>query len=245
MMPIGKQIMKCFDTVITFSAGAAFNSIQFFNKYRPSPSFIPRWSEKPLQKSWEKTKPVLGFPRSTDSLCPECVREARDKIINGEEDYRILINEHVGEIKAQIIERDGQVWMIKDCPKHGRIEDIMAIDSKFLAWIEKNFHGRDIAAHNDKDLHNHGTSTIQHGRGSVLTVDLTNPLQHDVRPVLHGCQPGGLRPRADLAGHHRSSGQRHENQAPPADVGAVFPRRAHYVSVLPRCRPLFPQAGLQ
>ncbi len=174
MIPIGKQIMKCFDTVITFSAGAAFNSIQFFNKYRPSPSFIPKWSEKPLQKSWEKTKPVLGFPRSTDSLCPECVREARDKIINGEEDYRILINEHVGEIKAQIIERDGQVWMIKDCPKHGRIEDIMAIDSKFLAWIEKNFHGRDIAAHNDKDLHNHGTSTIQHGRGSVLTVDLTN-----------------------------------------------------------------------
>ncbi|MFB3153514.1 MAG: radical SAM protein [Candidatus Acidiferrales bacterium] len=174
MMPIGKQIMKCFDTAITFSAGAAFNSIQFFNKYRPNPSFIPKWSEKPLQKSWEKTKPVLGFPRSTDSLCPTCVREAREKIINGEDDYRILLTEKVGEIQAQIIERDGQVWMIKDCPKHGHFEDIMAIDSKFLAWIEKNFHGRDIAAHNDKDLHNHGTSTIQHGRGSVLTVDLTN-----------------------------------------------------------------------
>ena len=31
-----------------------------------------------------------------------------------------------------------------------------------------------IRAHNDDKLHNHGSSTIQHGRGSVLTVDLTN-----------------------------------------------------------------------
>ena len=36
------------------------------------------------------------------------------------------------------------------------------------------FPGRDIRAHNDEKLHNHGTSTVQHGRGSVLTVDLTN-----------------------------------------------------------------------
>ena len=36
------------------------------------------------------------------------------------------------------------------------------------------FPGRDIRAHNDEKLHNHGSSTIQHGRGSVLTVDLTN-----------------------------------------------------------------------
>src|SRR5436189_171752 len=41
-------------------------------------------------------------------------------------------------------------------------------------WIEKNFPGRDIPSHNDEGLHNHGTSTIKHGRGSVLTVDLTN-----------------------------------------------------------------------
>jgi 7,8-dihydro-6-hydroxymethylpterin dimethyltransferase len=34
--------------------------------------------------------------------------------------------------------------------------------------------GRDIRAHNDEKLHNHGSSTITHGRGSVLTIDLTN-----------------------------------------------------------------------
>ena len=42
------------------------------------------------------------------------------------------------------------------------------------AWIEKNFPGRDIPAHNDEGLHKHGSSTVRYGRGSVLTVDLTN-----------------------------------------------------------------------
>jgi uncharacterized radical SAM superfamily Fe-S cluster-containing enzyme len=31
-----------------------------------------------------------------------------------------------------------------------------------------------MRAHNDEKLHNHGSSTIKYGRGSVLTVDLTN-----------------------------------------------------------------------
>src|SRR6202012_3883739 len=62
----------------------------------------------------------------------------------------------------------------KDCPIHGHFEDVMAIDPAFLQHIEKVFPGRDIRAHNDKDLHNHGSSTVTHGRGSVLTVDLTN-----------------------------------------------------------------------
>lgn len=155
-------------------AGVAFDSIQFFNKRNPNPAFTPKWSDKPLLKSWEKTKPELGFPRQTDSLCPTCVKQARERIINGDQDWRTLLNEKVGEIKATIVERDGQVWMLKDCPQHGHFEDLMAIDSKFLGWIEENFPGRDIPAHNDATLHNHGSSTIKHGRGSVLTVDLTN-----------------------------------------------------------------------
>src|SRR6266702_3425180 len=147
---------------------------QFCNKYKPNPSFTPKWSDKPLLKSWQKTKPPLGWPRETDSLCPGCVKEAREKIINGEQDWKSLVGEKVGEIKASIIERDGQVWMVKDCPIHGHYEDMMAVDSRFLAWIERNFPGRDIRAHNDEKLHNHGSSSIKHGRGSVLTVDLTN-----------------------------------------------------------------------
>jgi uncharacterized radical SAM superfamily Fe-S cluster-containing enzyme len=51
---------------------------------------------------------------------------------------------------------------------------MMAIDSKFLNHIEAMFPGRDIDAHNDEKLHNHGSSTVKYGRGAVLTVDLTN-----------------------------------------------------------------------
>ncbi|HJT30040.1 MAG TPA: radical SAM protein [Pyrinomonadaceae bacterium] len=116
----------------------------------------------------------MGWPRTTDSLCPNCVIEAREEIISGKKDVSVLINEKVGEIKAQIIERDGEIWMIKDCPVHGHFEDMMAIDAKFLTHIEKMFPGRDIDAHNDEKLHNHGSSTVKYGRGAVLTVDLTN-----------------------------------------------------------------------
>ena len=160
---------------LTKVAGGLFNTIQFFNKYKPNPSFTPKWSDKPLLKSWQKSKPTLGFPRTTDSLCPKCVVEARERILSMPQiDYTELVNEKVGEIKAQIIERDNEIWMVKECPEHGRFEDIMAIDATFLHHIEKMFPGRDIQAHNDEKLHNHGSSTIKYGRGAVLTVDLTN-----------------------------------------------------------------------
>jgi len=166
--------MKYVDQAVCSTATLVFDTVQFFNKYRPGPTFIPKWSDKPLLKSWQKTKPQLGWPRQTDSLCPECVKEARAKIMNGDENWQSLLTEKTGEVKANIIERDGEVWMVKDCPIHGHFEDMMAVDAKFLSWIERNFPGRDIRAHNDEGLHNHGSSSIKHGRGSVLTVDLTN-----------------------------------------------------------------------
>jgi hypothetical protein len=170
------RAIKHFEKGLTYVANGAFNAIKSINQYKPNPSFTPKWSDKPLLKSWQKSKPTLGFPRTTDSLCPNCVIEAREDILSGKQDVSLLVNEKVGEIKAQIIERDAQIWMIKDCPTHGHFEDLMAIDSKFLQHIESLFPGRDIQAHNDEKLHNHGSSTIKYGRGAVLTVDLTNPL---------------------------------------------------------------------
>ncbi|MBI4750427.1 MAG: radical SAM protein [Acidobacteria bacterium] len=166
--------IKHAEKALTKIAGGLFNAIQSVNKYRPAPSFTPKWSDKPIPKSWQKTKPTLGWPRTTDSLCPRCVIEAREQIIKGDKDYTVLINEKVGEIKAQIVKRGNEVWMEKECPIHGKYEDLMAIDAEFLGKIESMFPGRDIDAHNDDKLHNHGTSTIKHGRGSVLTIDLTN-----------------------------------------------------------------------
>src|SRR5207237_6587501 len=104
----------------------------------------------------KKTKPTLGWPRVTDSLCPNCVIEARDSILNGDQDVSILVNEKVGEIKAQIIERNGEIWMVKDCPKHGHFEDMMAIDSKFLQHIDTMFPGHDVQATHDENIPKHG-----------------------------------------------------------------------------------------
>src|SRR5271155_3826663 len=168
------RALKVADYVVTKTAGAAFHTVNQFIERNPRPSIKPAWTDKPLLKSWEKPKPTLGWPRETDSLCPDCVKEARESIISGKKDWHDLLDEKIGEIKAHIIERDGQVWMVKECPIHGKYEDMMAIDANFLQWIEKNFPGRDIPAHSDAGLHNHGTSTIRYGRGSVLTVDLTN-----------------------------------------------------------------------
>jgi len=166
--------IKYVEKAVTVAAGAAWSVFDRLNRINPNPSFTPKWSDKPLLKSWEKYKPPLGWPRETDSLCPKCVPEMRKKILDGELPVDILRNEKIGEIKAQIIERDGQILMVKDCPKHGHFEDLMSIDPAFYKHLEESFPGRDIRAHNDKDLHRHGSSTITHGRGSVLTIDLTN-----------------------------------------------------------------------
>src|SRR3954447_22939919 len=168
------KAIKYVEKAVTVAANGAWHVFDKLNSIKPNPSFTPKWSDKPLLKSYEKQKPPLGWPRTTDSLCPKCVPEIRQQIIDGKLPHEILLNEKVGEIKAQIIERDGQILMVKDCPVHGHFEDVMSIDTKFFKHLEEVFPGRDIRAHNDEKLHNHGTSTVTHGRGSVLTIDLTN-----------------------------------------------------------------------
>jgi tetraether lipid synthase len=166
--------IKYVEKAVTVAASAAWVVYDKLNQINQNPSFKPTWSDKPLLKSYQKQKPPLGWPRETDSLCPRCVPEIRQQIVDGKLPHEILLNEKVGEVKAQIIERDGKILMVKECSKHGRFEDVMAIDTAFFKHLEEVFPGRDIRAHNDETLHNHGSSTILHGRGSVLTIDLTN-----------------------------------------------------------------------
>ncbi len=166
--------IKHVEKAIALGANAAWFVFDKLNSINRNPGFAPKWSDKPLLKSWEKQKPTLGWPRETDSLCPRCVPEVRQQILDGKLPVEILKNEKIGEIKAQIIERDGKIMMVKECPMHGKFEDIMSIDPAFSQHLEDVFPGRDMRAHNDEKLHDHGTSTITHGRGCVLTVDLTN-----------------------------------------------------------------------
>jgi uncharacterized radical SAM superfamily Fe-S cluster-containing enzyme len=166
--------IKYVEKGLSLAANGAWVVFKGLNSINQRPAFTPAWSDKPILKSYQKTKPPLGWPRETDSLCPTCVREARQEILDGKKDVSVLLNEKVGEIKATILERDGKILMVKDCPLHGHFEDVMAVDTAFFKHLEDVFPGRDIRAHNDEKLHNHGSSTIKHGRGAVLTVDLTN-----------------------------------------------------------------------
>src|SRR5262245_727263 len=101
--------VKYVEKGVVLAARVAWTIFDEFNSDNPRPSFTPNWSEKPMLKSWEKSKPTLGWPRETDSLCPKCVPEIRQQIIEGRMPVDILLHEKVGEIKAQIVERDGKI----------------------------------------------------------------------------------------------------------------------------------------
>jgi uncharacterized radical SAM superfamily Fe-S cluster-containing enzyme len=131
------------------------------------------WAPHEPKKSKERTKPPLGWPRQTDSLCPRCVKEVRDDILGGRTELKELFDGKPGEVKATIREKNGTLIMEKDCPKHGHFEDVMSIDTAFMERIEGLFPGYDFKGVKTK-LREHGSSSIQYGRGSVLTVDLTN-----------------------------------------------------------------------
>src|SRR5450432_3339387 len=166
--------VKYVEKAVTLGARATWVVFDRLNRVKQNPSPTPKWSDKPLLKSYEKSKPPLGWPRATDSLCPKCVPEIRQQILDGHLPYGVWMNEKVGEIKATIIERDGKILMVKDCPTHGHFEDVMSMDTEFSKHLEDVFPGRDILAHADEKLHHHGSSTVKYGRGSVLTIDLTN-----------------------------------------------------------------------
>jgi uncharacterized radical SAM superfamily Fe-S cluster-containing enzyme len=147
--------------------------VQRYNTRFERPSPRPSWAPGPLLKRRERSFPQLGWPRETDSLCPRCVKETRTAILDGRKDLSELVHGKPGEIRASIVEVEGQVWMKKTCAKHGEFSDLMALDAQWLARIERLYPGRDFKSP-WTELRQHGTSSIQYGRGSVLTVDLTN-----------------------------------------------------------------------
>ena len=80
--------IKYVEKGLSVAAGVVWSAFDFANSIKPNPSFTPEWSDTPLLKSHQKVKPPLGWPRETDSLCPKCVREARQEILDGKRDYR-------------------------------------------------------------------------------------------------------------------------------------------------------------
>jgi len=167
------NVLRPLEQALVAGARLTWPALQFINRRFKARAFQPKWAPEPLLKSSERSSPALGWPRSTDSLCPVCVRTARARILSGEQSIETLVHEHVGEIRADILERDGRVVIEKTCPMHGTFTDTLAINPAFLKRLEGLFPGRDYLAAAG-NLHNHGTSSIKYGRGAVLTIDLTN-----------------------------------------------------------------------
>jgi hypothetical protein len=164
---------RTLERILVKAARAAWPLVTKYNRAFERPSPHPKWAPAPLLKRRERTFPELGWPRETDSLCPRCVKEVRTSILSGERDVRALIDGKPGEIRAKIVEVAGELRMQKTCPTHGDFDDVMSIDPAFTARIERLYPGRDYLAPLTK-LREHGSSSVKYGRGSVLTVDLTN-----------------------------------------------------------------------
>ena len=167
------KMTRLAETAVTGLANGLWPALRQLVDRRERRRLFPQWASGPLQTRKERTKPPLGWPRRTDSLCPTCVKEVRSAILKGELETSVLLEGHPGEIPANILQRDGRVVMEKRCDRHGVFEDVLSIDPAFLARIERLFPGRDFAAEPSL-LRQHGSSTIKYGRGAVLTVDLTN-----------------------------------------------------------------------
>jgi len=74
----GSQALKLVDLALSKTAGVAFDTLQFFNKFNPNASFTPKWSEKPLLKSWEKNQADAGVAKANRFALPGvCERGAR------------------------------------------------------------------------------------------------------------------------------------------------------------------------
>src|SRR5215510_12044386 len=102
--------VRVLEKAVSFTADRALPLMHLLSSLGPAPSpFHPKWSDKPIPRGEERGRPPLGWPRETDSLCPTCVKEARAEILRGDADWMRLLTDKPGEIKAQIIERDGKI----------------------------------------------------------------------------------------------------------------------------------------
>ena len=160
---------------LTRAADLAWRVVQAVNTRLPEGELPwPSWAPGRIAKSRERSAPPLGFPRVTDSLCPQCVPELRREILEGHVDLAKLVTENPGQLKAQLVEENGRILIRKTCEKHGSFEDVLSTYPAFTKRIESLFFGRDFQSVQDETIHRHGASDIKFGRGTVLTVDLTN-----------------------------------------------------------------------
>ncbi|HTN83959.1 MAG TPA: hypothetical protein VL242_09745, partial [Sorangium sp.] len=64
------DLVRTLEKAITVSANKAWPVLQQLSRLGGEPKpFHPRWSDKPIPRGGQRSKPPLGWPRETDSLC--------------------------------------------------------------------------------------------------------------------------------------------------------------------------------
>ena len=101
------NVWRPVELALAGAARIAWPLFQSVNRRIPSTSFHPAWAPAPLLKSAERSQPNLGWPRSTDSLCPECVKETRQQILSGAKPIESLIHEKNGDLVIIVDDVDG------------------------------------------------------------------------------------------------------------------------------------------
>jgi tetraether lipid synthase len=117
----------------------------------------PTWAPGPIPRSCERSAPPLGVPRWTQSLCPDCNREAVNAVLSGDisvSDFRV----RPGVVDAQIVEEAERVLMRKTCEKHGAFEEVLSTNPSFFRRIESLYVGHDFKCIGDETVHDHGPS---------------------------------------------------------------------------------------
>lgn len=105
--------------------------------------------------------------RRTTSACPWCHARALNEVLTGTMDESRFEQHSPYLVPAEIVYREGQIWMQKVCPEHGMIEDLLSSDAAFTARMESLYHPQDPAREPPRGARRKPS-------GLMLVIDLTN-----------------------------------------------------------------------
>jgi uncharacterized radical SAM superfamily Fe-S cluster-containing enzyme len=106
-------------------------------------------------------------PRHITSACPWCHARILNQVLAGTMSESAFEACPAYIVPAQIIQRDGRIWMQKVCPEHGLIEDLLSSDAAFTARMESLYSPQDSCCEAPRGPHRKAT-------GVMLVIDLTN-----------------------------------------------------------------------
>ena len=185
------------ETAVSYVAGGTWHLFQSVNQCVRAGSFQPSWASAPLPKARAHVARARLAAHDRFVVPHLCQRDAHPHSLGRRRRQSILVTEHVGEIKAAHPRTRRQGDHRENLPAarhvHRRAGDQSGLPeadrrsvpgSRLRRGYRSTAQSRDVI------------DQIRPRIGPHRRPD--QPMQHDVRPVLHGRQSGRLRPRADI-----------------------------------------------